>query len=388
MKKICIITTVSTTMQSFVIETAKYLHNKCNYDVTLICSNDEQFKSTLPEYIHYIPVYMSRGVDFSAIFSIIKFIKIFRREKFDLVQYSTPNASCYASIAARICKVPVRLYCQWGIRYVGFEGVKRKIFKFIEKIICRNSTVIRSQSFLNKKFAISEGLCKEDKIGLIGIGGTIGVDMSKYDINQKEQWCNSVRRQYNIDANDFVFGFSGRISAEKGCAELLTSFKNISDTHTNTKLLIVGGFDEQSKINAELLNWAKNSPSVIFTGKIGNDRMREYYSAMDVLVHPTYREGFGMVLQEAGALALTILTTRINGASEVMEDGKSCVLAEPKNAEDLQEKMQYLLDNIEISRQLGQSAYERTRQYFDRPIMLENQRQDYQQLLGDVASEQ
>lgn len=388
MKKICIITTVSTTMQSFVIETAKYLHNKCNYDVTLICSNDEQFKSTLPEYIHYIPVYMSRGVDFSAIFSIIKFIKIFRREKFDLVQYSTPNASCYASIAARICKVPVRLYCQWGIRYVGFEGVKRKIFKFIEKIICRNSTVIRSQSFLNKKFAISEGLCKEDKIGLIGIGGTIGVDMGKYDINQKEQWCNSVRSQYNIDANDFVFGFSGRISAEKGCAELLTSFKNISDTHTNTKLLIVGGFDEQSKINAELLNWAKNSPSVIFTGTVKNDRMREYYSAIDVLVHPTYREGFGMVLQEAGALALTILTTRINGASEVMEDGKSCVLAEPKNAEDLQEKMQYLLDNIEISRQLGQSAYERTRQYFDRPIMLENQRQDYQQLLGDVASEQ
>ena len=388
MKKICIITTVSTTMQSFVIETAKYLHNKCNYDVTLICSNDEQFKSTLPEYIHYIPVSMSRGVDFSAIFSIIKFIKIFSREKFDLVQYSTPNASCYASIAARICKVPVRLYCQWGIRYVGFEGLNRKIFKFIEKIICRNSTNIRAVSHLNRQFAISEGLCKSDKIDILGIGGTIGVDMGKYDINQKEQWCNSVRSQYNIDANDFVFGFSGRISAEKGCAELLTSFKNISDTHTNTKLLIVGGFDEQSKINVELLNWAKNSPNVIFIGKIGNDRMREYYSAMDVLVHPTYREGFGMVLQEAGALALTILTTRINGASEVMEDGKSCVLAEPKNAEDLQEKMQYLLDNIEISRQLGQSAYERTKQYFDRPIMLENQRQDYQQLLGDVASEQ
>lgn len=388
MKKICIITTVSTTMQSFVIETAKYLHNKCNYDVTLICSNDEQFKSTLPEYIHYIPVSMSRGVDFSAIFSIIKFIKIFSREKFDLVQYSTPNASCYASIAARICKVPVRLYCQWGIRYVGFEGLNRKIFKFIEKIICRNSTNIRAVSHLNRQFAISEGLCKSDKIDILGIGGTIGVDMGKYDINQKEQWCNSVRSQYNIDANDFVFGFSGRISAEKGCAELLTSFKNISDTHTNTKLLIVGGFDEQSKINVELLNWAKNSPNVIFIGKIGNDRMREYYSAMDVLVHPTYREGFGMVLQEAGALALTILTTRINGASEVMEDGKSCVLAEPKNAEDLQEKMQYLLDNIEISRQLGQSAYERTKQYFDRAIMLENQRQDYQQLLGDVASEQ
>ena len=139
MKKICICTTVSITMKSFVVETAKYLYNNCGYDVTLICNDDEEFKKSLPSYLHYIPVRMSRGIDFSAIASIMEFIRIFKKHKFDMVQYSTPNASCYASIAARIVKVPVRLYCQWGIRYVGLSGISRWIFKKIEKLVWQSN---------------------------------------------------------------------------------------------------------------------------------------------------------------------------------------------------------------------------------------------------------
>ena len=81
------ITTVSLTLKVFVVETAKYLHKQCGYDVTLICDNDEEFKISLPNYIHYIPVHMARGVDISGIKSIVDFIKIFRNEKFDMVQY-------------------------------------------------------------------------------------------------------------------------------------------------------------------------------------------------------------------------------------------------------------------------------------------------------------
>ena len=72
MKKICFVTTVSITLKSFVVETAKYLHEKCGYDVTLICDNDEEFASSLPEYIHYIPVPMSRGIDISGFASVLK----------------------------------------------------------------------------------------------------------------------------------------------------------------------------------------------------------------------------------------------------------------------------------------------------------------------------
>lgn len=381
MKKVCMITTVSLTLKVFVVETAKYLHKQCGYDVTLICDNDEEFKNSLPNYIHYIPIHMARGVDITGVKSIVDFIKVFREEKFDMVQYSTPNAACYASIAAKRVKVPVRLYCQWGIRYVGMSGISRKIFKAIEKLVCRNSTDIRAVSPMNKAFAVSEGLYPEEKALVVGKGGTIGVDMQRYDISKKPEYRSVIRKQYGISDEEFVYGFAGRVSADKGCAELLTAFQKITESEPDAKLLIVGPMEDDCGVPAEILEWARKSKQVVMTGMVDGSKMNEYYSAMDVLVHPTYREGFGMVLQEAGALGLAMITTKIPGASEVMEEGISCLLVEPKNVSELESAMKKLITDREYSKIIGQAAYERTKQYYDRPIMLENQKADYEKLL-------
>lgn len=382
MKKVCMITTVSLTLKVFVVETAKYLHKQCGYDVTLICDNDEEFKNSLPNYIHYIPVHMARGVDITGIKSIIDFIKVFREEKFDMVQYSTPNAACYASIAAKRAKVPVRLYCQWGIRYVGMSGISRKIFKAIEKIVCRNSTDIRAVSPMNKVFAVSEKLYPEEKAVVVGKGGTIGVDMQWYDISKKQEYRSAIRKQYGISDEAFVYGFAGRVSADKGCTELLTAFQRITESVPDAKMLIVGPMEDNCGVPIELLDWARKSEQVVMTGMVDDSKMNEYYSAMDVLVHPTYREGFGMVLQEAGALGIAMITTKIPGASEVMEEGISCLLVEPKNILELESAMKKLITDRVYSKKIGQAAYERTKRYYDRPIMLENQKADYEELLS------
>lgn len=382
MKKVCMITTVSLTLKVFVVETAKYLHKQCGYDVTLICDNDEEFKISLPNYIHYIPVHMARGVDISGIKSIVDFIKIFRNEKFDMVQYSTPNAACYASIAARIAKVPVRLYCQWGIRYVGMDGVSRKIFKVIEKVVCRNSTDIRAVSPMNKAFAVSEGLYPEERAIVVGKGGTIGVDMQRYEISKNTGYRSAIRNQYGISNEAFVYGFAGRVSVDKGFTELLAAFRKITESESDAKLLIVGSMEDNCDVPADILEWARKSEQVVMTGMVDGAKMNEYYSAMDVLVHPTYREGFGMVLQEAGALGIAMITTKIPGASEVMEDGISCVLVEPKNIYDLAGAMKMLIADRRRTKEIGQAAYERTKQYYDRLIMLKNQKADYEKLLS------
>ncbi|MBQ7303272.1 MAG: glycosyltransferase family 4 protein [Clostridia bacterium] len=381
MKKICMITTVSITMQSFVVETAKHLHETCGYDVTLICNEDADFAASLPPDIRFIPVPMARGVDLSALRSIRCFYRIFKREKFDMVQYATPNASCYASIAARWCKVPIRLYCQWGIRYVGFGGLKRTLFKALEKLVCRNSTHVRAVSPQNRAFAVAEGLYPPEKAAVVGNGGTIGVDMTTYDMVQKEIWRQTVRTQYGLQENDLVFGFAGRVSADKGCAELLAAFRALSKSEPRARLLIVGPMEENCGVPQELLAWAKASERVVLTGKIDNRDMRLYYAAMDVLCHPTYREGFGMVIQEAGALGVPVITTAIPGASEVMEDGVSCVLVPPKDADGLQAAMEKLAADEERIAALGQAAYARTRERYERTVMLANQREDYRTLL-------
>lgn len=382
MKKICICTTVSITMKAFVLETAKYLHENCGYDITLICNEDEKFEKSLPEYLHFIPVHMARGIDLSAFKSIKQFMQIFKEKKFDVVQYSTPNAACYASIAAKRAKVPVRLYCQWGIRYVGMNGISRKIFKAIEKMVCRNSTDIRAVSPMNKAFAVSEGLYSEEKAVVVGKGGTIGVDMQRYDISKKKKYRFAIRKQYGIPDEAFVYGFAGRVSADKGCTELLTAFQKITESVSDAKLLIVGPMEDNCGVPTKLLDWARKSEHVVMTGMVDGSKMNEYYSAMDVLVHPTYREGFGMVLQEAGALGIAMITTEIPGASEVMEAGVSCLLVEPKDVLELKSAMKKLIIDREFSQKIGQAAYERTKQYYDRTIMLENQKEDYEEIFN------
>lgn len=380
MKKICFITTIPATLESFVVETAINLHKTEDYDVTLICNDDENFKNSLPEFIHFIPVKMSRGINLSGFSSIFKFYKIFKKEKFDLIQYSTPNASCYASIAAFFARVPIRLYAQWGIRYVGLGGFSKKIFKTIEKTVCRLSTHIRAVSQKNMQFAIGEKLYKKEKAAVIGNGGTIGVDILDYNILSKDIWRSQIREKYGFKETDFVFGFAGRISIDKGCTELLEAFKGISESNDNARLLIIGP-DEESGIAQDLLDWAQDSDSVIFTGRIKKQDMKLYYSTLDVLVHPTYREGFGMVIQEAGALAVPTITTDIPGASEVMENGISCLLVPHKNSKELEKAMLSLLENKEKVLSFGDAAYQRTTALYARPIMLEHQRKEYKKLL-------
>lgn len=382
MKKICICTTIPGTLRTFVVPTAEYLHQKCGYDITLICNPDKEFENSLPDYIHFLPVHMARGIDLSGFKAVIEFIKIFRREKFDMVQYSTPNAACYASIAAKLCRVPIRLYCQWGIRYTGLSGIKRKIFKFIEKIVCRNSTDVRAVSPLNKEFAVSEGLYKDGKATVVGHGGTIGVDTNVYDIGKKSEWRQEIRSKYGISEDDFVFGFAGRISADKGCGELFEAFHDITQSGLKAKLFIVGPVEDDYGIKNKLFDWARTCQNVIFTGRVQGNQMFRYYSAMDVLVHPTYREGFGMVIQEAGALAVPTITTKIPGASEVMEDGISAVHIAPKSVPELICAMKALIENTKKVNELGNGAYQRTVQLYERTVMLENQREDYEQLIG------
>ena len=112
-KRICFVTTVPITIKAFLLGLANHLIDKYDYDVTFICNDDEYLRSITNENLHFVPVKMKRGIGFDGIGVICKLFNIFKAEKFDIVQYATPNASLYASIAARMAGIKERLYCQW-----------------------------------------------------------------------------------------------------------------------------------------------------------------------------------------------------------------------------------------------------------------------------------
>ena len=86
MKRICFVTTLSGTIKSFLLDLARHLVSEEGYDVTFICSDDESMLQYTGDQIHYIPVKMKRGMSLDGFSAIWKLYRIFRKERFDIVQ--------------------------------------------------------------------------------------------------------------------------------------------------------------------------------------------------------------------------------------------------------------------------------------------------------------
>lgn len=379
MKKICFITTVSGTLNSFVINTAKYIHENTDWDITFICNYDKQFEEKLPDYIHYIPVKMERGINIGGIKAIAEMKRIFKREKFDLIQYSTPNASLYASVAGKIAKIPVRLYCQWGMVFVGFSGIKRLIFKLEEKLVCKLSTWIEPDSKSNLIFAHEQGLYPKNKGSVVWNGSASGVSLKKFDISQKSNYRNAIRSRYGIPDDAFVYGFVGRITRDKGINELLSAYKQMLPG--NTYLMLVGNEEIDGNIDMNLFNWSKESENVIYTGQ--TDVVEQYLSAMDVYILPSYREGFGSGVIEAEAMGLPVIVSNIPGPTDAMLKDKTGLVVEKADVKSLAEAMNTIYSDRELYQSLASESHDFAEEHFEQEKLFEYIVEDRQKLLGE-----
>lgn len=381
MLKICFVTTIYSTYRAFLKNLSIYLHDTGEYDISLICADEQEAHEDVPDFVHYFPVKMERGVSLSMFESIKQIQVVLEKEKFNIVQYSTPNAAFYTSIAAKKAKVPVRLYCQWGIRYMGFEGWKRVLFKKLEKITCDNSTFIEVESDNIREFSLKEKLYTADRSCVIWNGSASGVDLSKFDISKKEQWNNEIRTKYDISENDVVFSFAARLTADKGINELLEAFTNLVEKYDNIKLLVMGGMDDSGSINNELVKNAENSGKVIFTGSVPD--VERYYAASDVFVAPSYREGFGLVVIEAESMALPAIVSNVPGQIDAIvpnETGLDCVV---KSALSLQKQMEKLILDTELRKRLGANAQKFVEDNFEQKKLFEYLKKHRDELIGE-----
>lgn len=341
MKRICFVTTVPGTIRAFILPLAEYMHENTKWDISFICSDNENFEKSLPEYIHFYPVHMERGISLAGVKAMFQIKKILKKEKFDMVQYSTPNASLYTAMAAKSAKIPIRLYCQWGIAYVGFNGLKREIFKTVEKFVCGLSTYVQPDSKSNLNFARSEGLYSEKKSSVIWNGSACGVSLDKFNIQRKNEYRSYIREKYNIGRNTFVYIFIGRVTRDKGINELLSAFKKLND---DSVLFLIGKNEVDISVNRELYDWSLENKNIIYTGNV--DDVERYLSASDCYVLPSYREGFGMSVIEAEAMGVPVIVTDIPGPVDAVIDNKTGLLV--KKADE-----NFLLDAMKKIRKLN-----------------------------------
>lgn len=173
--------------------------------------------------------------------ALLKLYKFFKKEKPFIVHTHTPKAGTVGMIAAKLAGVPNRLHTIAGLPLLEKTGVMRKLLNLVEKLTYSCSTLILPNSFKLKRIILTEKFTSASKLKVIGHGSSNGIDTEHYNIaHVTEKEKEQLRESLNINENDTVFIFIGRIVKDKGINELVAAFNLLTKKHSRCKLLLIG----------------------------------------------------------------------------------------------------------------------------------------------------
>lgn len=149
----------------------------------------------------------------------------------------------------------------------------------------------------------------------------------------------------------------GRLSREKGHADLLVAFRRLvaSEPSAKAALFVVGDGPERPRLEAQAAALGVGG-RVRFVGQQRD--VRPFYAAADVLALPSHSEGSPYVLLEAMAARLPIVATRVGGVPEMVEDGRTALLVPARDTSALGEGIGRLLADASLARGLAERAAE------------------------------
>lgn len=317
-----------------------------------------------------IAVPMERSISpLKDIVSLYRLIKVFSKEKPDMVHSMTPKAGLLSMMAAWITRVPVRIHTFTGLVFPTSTGLKRRILMLTDWITCACATHIIPEGEGVKQDLINNGITKKE-LKVLGYGNVKGIDLTYYSHSQEITFkADVIRKALEIEKNHLAFLFIGRLVGDKGIHELIEAFENIQSKYTNVHLILVGPEEPQlDPLKEETRMKISKLPTVHKVGEIPD--VRPWYAAADVLVFPSYREGFPNVVIEAGAMNLPSIVTDINGSREIIHEGENGVIIPSKDIQALEKAMEDFILHPDKRKAMGEKA---------RPMVAERYEQSFVQ---------
>lgn len=313
--------------------------------------------------------------------SLIRWVKLLRSVKPDVISVGTPKAGLLGSLAGVIARVPNRIYQLRGLRLETAAGPMRWILTAMEMLTMKSAHHVLAVSPSLRQRAVELRLVDSQKISVLGVGSSNGVDIGRVsDARASAEDIALLRQQHGLIDSVPVIGFVGRLTRDKGIDVLAEAREILAREGLDHQLLVVGGIEDEGG-NANLSPDTCRAAAV--TGHVSNPEA--YYPLMDVLCLPTLREGFPNVVLEAAIAGVPTVTTTATGAIDSVVDGQTGLLAEVGSAESLARMLTSALADETFRETLGQQAAEWVRQHFDREIVWARLRDYFAELQGRTA---
>ncbi|MGM0899171.1 MAG: glycosyltransferase family 4 protein [Bacillota bacterium] len=327
----------------------------------------EEFRTS--EQVDMLELPMDRGISpLHDLQSLSRCIAIFRKERPLVVNASTPKAGLVVTMAARICRVPVRVYTMRGLRLETTTGWKRSLLLNMEKLAASSATHCLAVSESLRERAIEFGIADEDKIKVLGRGSGDGFDVDRFQsCPEITEQTEKLREHLGLSPEHLILGFVGRLTKDKGVNELVTVFKKLHAEHPGLRLLIIGDYEADDPVDAHIEREIETNPNIIKTGFLPDPV--PYYHMMDAFVFLTKREGFGNVSIEAALCGLPVIASNVTGARNTIVDGKTGYLVDPDNLQDIADKIELLIASDTLRVRFGEAGREWASTHFSNEVL-------------------
>ena len=376
-KKIIRTSTVSTSLNTFCRGTLRRLAQ--TYDVVAVSTpDDELHEMAQREGVRVVGVAMRRPISpLHDLRSLLRLIRVFRRERPDMVHSITPKAGLLSMIAAWVCRVPVRLHTFTGLVFPTAAGLKKKILILTDRITCACATHIVPEGEGVKNDLQQYGITRKS-LRVLGYGNVRGVDMQHYSRTPEVMAAAKPIKRPEV----FTFVFVGRVVRDKGINELVQAFTRLNAQEPATRLILVGRFeDDLDPVLPQTRQTIEQNEAIESVGSQAD--VRPWLAASDALVFPSYREGFPNVVLEAGAMGLPSIVTDINGSREIIVEGENGVIVPPRDADALYAAMLRFIEAPAEVAQMAANAREMIASRFEKSFVEQCLFDYYKEILGE-----
>ena len=358
MNKVVISLNTSWNIYNFRLNLARAL-KKNGYEVILVAPYDD-YSDTLKEEFEYHDIYINnKGTNPKEdLKTLIGFYKLYKKLKPDVVLNYTIKPNIYGNIACSVLGIKtINNISGLGTVFIK-ESLVTKVVKFLYRYSLSKSSTVFFQNEDDRDLFIKNNLVKKDICNLVPGSG---IDTRRFK-----------PMEFQNEDNKFRFLLIARMLYDKGVGEYIEAVKILKEKYKDVEFQLLGSLDvsNNTAISKEQMQQWIDDKLVNYLGV--TDDVQEYIKKADCIVLPSYREGTPRTLLESASMAKPIVTTNVVGCKEVVDDGVNGYLCEVRNAKDLAEKMEKMLQLSEDERILmGKKGREKMIKEFDEQIVID-----------------
>lgn len=363
-KKICFVVSEPSTAKVFLKDHIACLSEY--YDVYLVANYQDESNIAGLKLAGSKSIHIERRPNIKADLKALRQLRdFFKEQQFACVQSQASKPSLLMAIAAKQAKVPIRIRIFTGQIWCNMTGLKRRFYKFIDRLTVRLNTHLLADGKPQMEYLIEQGVVKRNKIKVLGNGSICGVDISKF--NPTKDVRNEARKALGYSDDNIVYTFLGRLKREKGIREILSAFNQLVVDCPQARLLLIGHDEENCHEWLRNYPYIKDKENVVFYG-VTKEPYRTL-QAGDVYVLPSYREGFGMSVLEASCMKLPVICSDTYGMADTFVDGVTGLKCKVMDDKTLYACMKKLFEDKSMREKMGAAGRERVEKLFSKKLV-------------------